>query len=133
MKSVIDSPGYPRSTMMQAGLCCWINVFNASSERAGFTDSPRAWAVPVMRLVKIMSSQSNKPSGVGGEGTDMDTLLVQGSNRLGTAFPGTDANAVLQRQDKDLAVTDAAFGTGTARFHDRVHRRLDEILIDGNL
>src|SRR6516164_5990741 len=55
------------------------------------------------------------------------------SDGFGTALAGADADAVLERQDEDLAVADAPFGTSAPGFHDGVHGRLDEILIDGDL
>src|SRR5688572_14843231 len=42
-----------------------------------------------------------------------------GSNRLRAAFARADADAVLQRQDEDLPVADAAFRTGAGGVHDR--------------
>src|ERR1022692_1401074 len=54
-------------------------------------------------------------------------------NRLGPALAGADADAVFERQDEDLAVADAAFRPGAARFHDRVDGRFDEVLVDGDL
>src|SRR5947199_2184282 len=54
-------------------------------------------------------------------------------NRLGPALAGADADAVLQRQDEDLAVADAALRPGAAGLHDGVDGRLDEVLVDGDL
>src|SRR5438874_2254173 len=55
------------------------------------------------------------------------------SNGLGAALAGADADAVLQRQDEDLAVADAALGAGAAGLHDGVDRRLDEVLVNRDL
>src|SRR5438552_17866256 len=55
------------------------------------------------------------------------------SNGLRTALAGADADAVFQRQNKDLAVADAALGSGSACVHNRVHGRLDEVFIARNL
>src|SRR5262245_24937094 len=55
------------------------------------------------------------------------------SNRLRPALPRADADAILQWQNENLAVADAPFRSGAPRFHDGVHRRLDEVLIDGDL
>src|SRR5213078_1291038 len=54
-------------------------------------------------------------------------------DRLRPALAGADADAVLQRQDENLAVADAAFRPGAARLHDRVNGRFDEILVDRHL
>src|SRR5690348_13870593 len=56
-----------------------------------------------------------------------------GLNGFRPAFAGADADAVFQGQDEDLAVADAALGAGPARLHDGVDRRLDEVLVDGDL
>src|SRR3954468_24772178 len=55
------------------------------------------------------------------------------SDGLGPALAGADADAVLQRQDEDLAVADAALGAGAPGLHDGVDRRLHEVLVDGDL
>src|SRR5438105_1648924 len=134
MKAAMSNPGWAKSTITHWGVCCWISVCSTSRERAGFTLRPRSRAVPVMRLVKSMSSERTRPRrGSDGDGADMERFLLSCSNGFGTAFPGADADAVFQWQDKDLAVADAPFGSGTTGLHDRVHGRLDEILIDGNL
>src|SRR5262245_23086572 len=54
-------------------------------------------------------------------------------DRLRAAFAGADADAILQRQNENLAVADASLRPGAARFHNRVDGRLDEILVDGAL
>src|SRR5207245_367782 len=132
MKAMMDSAGCPKSTMMQQGACSWSSEWSAWIARAGFTHKPRSRAVPVMRLVKIMSSESNKPMGVVGK--DEAAIVPHlSSNGFRTAFTRADANTVFQGQNKDLAVADASLGTGAACLHDSVHCRLDKILIDGNL
>src|SRR4051794_39732012 len=55
------------------------------------------------------------------------------SDGLGTALASADADAVFQGKDEDLAVADASLRPGAARLHDRVDRRLDEILVDRDL
>src|SRR5262249_37421905 len=61
------------------------------------------------------------------------TRMPLPSNRFGSALAGADADAVLQRQNEDFAVADAALGSGAARLHDGVDCRLHEVLVDGNL
>src|SRR5947209_951029 len=119
-RSSIASPGLARSTSTHAGLCRFAISKSKSADRADFTSSPKSWAVPRMRLMNIRSSESSSP--------DMAT-----SNRFRPALAGADANAVVQRQDENLAVADATLGPGAARLHDRVDRRLDEVFVDGNL
>src|SRR5215208_5909847 len=55
------------------------------------------------------------------------------SDGLRPALAGADADAVLQRQDEDLAVADAALGAGAAGLEDGADGRLDEVLVDGDL
>src|SRR5438270_13278950 len=55
------------------------------------------------------------------------------SDRLGTALAGPDPDAVVHRQDEDLAVADLAVGPAAARLDDRVDRRVDEVLVDRDL
>src|SRR5579884_1499488 len=62
--------------------------------------------------------------------TRMSASLLDG---LGAALAGADADAVLQRQDEDFAVADAALGAGAPGLHDGVDGRLDEVLVDGDL
>src|SRR5262249_10292887 len=52
---------------------------------------------------------------------------------LGPALAGADADAVLQGEDEDLAVADAALGAGAAGLDDGVDGGLDEVLVDGDL
>src|SRR5712691_11314135 len=55
------------------------------------------------------------------------------SNRIAAPFAGADADAVLKRQDENLAVTDLP-GLGRPRcVHDRFDGGLDKGLVDGNL
>jgi hypothetical protein len=55
------------------------------------------------------------------------------SNCLPAALAGADANAILQRQDKDFAVANLT-GFGRPRgMHDRLDRGLDEGFVDGDL
>ena len=54
-------------------------------------------------------------------------------NSFAAPFTGTDANAVVEGQDKDLPVTDFAFFTGPTTLNDGVDRRFDKIVIHGNL
>src|SRR5262249_7395410 len=52
---------------------------------------------------------------------------------LRSAFAGADADAVLQRQNEDFAVADAALRSGASCLHDGVDGRLDEVFVDGDL
>src|SRR4029434_2324971 len=127
--------------MTHAGSCCRAISSSAATLRAVRISSPSARAVPEMRLVNNKSSQSRMPI------ADIHLLLssvsilfavpsvsvVQSSNRLRPALPRADADAILQRQNENLAVADAPFRPGAPRFHDGVHRRFDEVLIDGDL
>src|SRR5262249_20560721 len=134
MRAARSKPGWAKSRMTHWGVCCWISVFSTSRERAGLTLRARSRAVAVMRLVKSMSSERTRPRRGGNEdGADMERFLLSCSNGFGATLPGADADAVLERQDEDLPVADAPFGSGTARLHDRVHGRFDEILVDGDL
>ena len=54
-------------------------------------------------------------------------------DRFAAAFAGADADAVVQRQDEDLAVADFAALAGAAAFDDGVDRGLDEFFVDGDL
>src|SRR6185437_9520067 len=54
-------------------------------------------------------------------------------NRLFAPFAGADANAVVERQYENLAVADLAGGPAAAPFDDRLDRRFDEVLVDGDL
>src|SRR5262245_46218795 len=49
------------------------------------------------------------------------------------AFAGADADRVLERQDEDLAVADAAGLPGPGRMDDRLDGRLDKRVVDGDL
>lgn len=49
------------------------------------------------------------------------------------AFPGTDANAFVHRQHKDLAVSNFALLTRSAAANDGVDGGLHELLVDGDL
>lgn len=53
--------------------------------------------------------------------------------RFRPALAGADADAIFERQDKDFAVADRAVVPRAAPFDDRVDRRLDEIVVDGDL
>src|SRR5262249_18355162 len=65
---------------------------------------------------------------------DIATSPVPGRlDRFGPTFAGADAETVLQIEDENLAVADAAFGTGATGFHNCVYRRFDEIFVDGDL
>src|SRR4051812_43578374 len=55
------------------------------------------------------------------------------SDGLGPALAGPDADAILHRQDENLAIADLAVGAAPARLDDRVDGRLDEILVHGDL
>ena len=63
--------------------------------------------------------------------------VVQGwstdSNCLGPALARADANAVLQWQNEDFSVADSPLRPSTRGLHDGVHRRFDEILVNGDL
>src|SRR6516165_2078848 len=107
---------------MQAGRSLWTIVFSTSMARAVLMVSPRSRAVPVIRLVNIMSSESNKPIGAAGS---LSAMLY----RLRPTFARSDANAVVQRQDKDLAVADASLRPGSPGFHNGIHCWLHEILV----
>src|SRR5205823_4109139 len=71
------------------------------------------------------------------ESTNIGACLSEETTWKSNCFRPTlsrpDAQAILQRQDEDLAVADAPFRPGAARLHDRVHRRLDEVLVDRDL
>src|ERR1700726_3234492 len=54
------------------------------------------------------------------------------SDRLGTALAGADADAVVHRQDEDLAVANLPLGAGPASGNDGVDRGLDEVFVHGN-
>src|SRR5262245_60743132 len=56
-----------------------------------------------------------------------------GLNSFGATFAGADADAVLERQDEDLAVADLALVAGASGLDDRLDRRLDELVVDGDL
>src|SRR5690348_8697937 len=114
--------------MTQRGASCRASAASASAERAGLIVKPSSRAVPATRLVKIRSSDSSRPTGRFGSG-----VMAPPSDRFRAALAGADADAVLQRQDEDLAVADATLGPGAAGLHDGVHRRLDEVLVDGDL
>ena len=55
------------------------------------------------------------------------------SDRFRPALAGPDPDAIVHRQDEDLAVADLAVGTAPTRLDDRVDGRLDEVLVDGDL
>src|SRR5207244_1778923 len=107
---------------------------SAATERAGLTVKPSPWAVPVMRLVNIRSSDNSSPMGaLGSVCAGMISPSTNVSDGFRPAFAGANAEAVLQRQDEDLAIADAPLGSSAARLHDGVDRRLDEILVHGDL
>src|SRR5262245_46016922 len=54
-------------------------------------------------------------------------------HRLSAPFSGPDPDAILQREDEDLAVADLARGAGPAPLDDRVYGGLDEVLVDRDL
>jgi hypothetical protein len=53
-------------------------------------------------------------------------------DRFRAPLARADADAVFERQYKDLAVADFARAAGPAPFNDRVDRRLDEMVVDRN-
>jgi hypothetical protein len=55
------------------------------------------------------------------------------SNRFLAALASANPNAVLKREDKDFSVADLAGLSRAAPFDNRIDRRLDELLIHGNL
>ena len=55
------------------------------------------------------------------------------SDGFRTAFTRADAEAILERQDEDLAVTDLALLARPRAFENRLNGRLDELLVDGDL
>src|SRR5689334_4661485 len=59
--------------------------------------------------------------------------LATRSYRLGSSLAGADPDAVVHREDEDLAVADLAVGPTPPRFEDGVDGRFDEVLIDGDL
>jgi hypothetical protein len=61
---------------------------------------------------------------------------VRSANSLDRFFAtlaGADADAVVHRQDKDLAVADLALVAAAAPFDDRVDRGFDEVIVHGDL
>ena len=54
-------------------------------------------------------------------------------DRFPPPFAGPNANAVVHWQDEDFTVADLAFIAGAAPFDNRPDRRLDEIVVDGDL
>src|SRR4051794_29661272 len=68
-----------------------------------------------------------------GPGLRARPLAFLRTDRLGAALAGADAHAVVQRQDEDLAVADLPGLRRPRRVDDRLHRRLDERLVDGDL
>src|SRR4051812_10675640 len=89
---------------------------SAAGVRAVATATPRSRPVPATRLVKIRSSHR---------------WTAVTSDGLRAALAGADAEAVLQRQDKNLAVADPPLRPGPAGLYDGVHGRFDEVLVDG--
>ena len=55
------------------------------------------------------------------------------SNRFGTAFSGSDSDAIVEREDEDLPIADSAFWAGSSRSDDGVNRWLDEIFVNSDL
>src|SRR3954452_6779436 len=51
------------------------------------------------------------------------------SDRLGPSLAGPDADAILHRQDENLAIANLTVGAAPARLDDRADGRLDEILV----
>src|SRR5262249_39265340 len=60
-------------------------------------------------------------------------LALACSDRLRTALAGANPNAVVQREDEDLAVADLAVGSAASCFEDGVYCGFDEILIHRDL
>src|SRR4051794_30157513 len=79
------------------------------------------------RLASMDSGIGNLPSELDPDGSNRE------SDRLGAALAGPDPDAVVHRQDEDLAIADLAVRPAPARLDDRVDRRLDEVLVDGDL
>ncbi len=55
------------------------------------------------------------------------------SDRLAASFARADPDALVHRQHEDLAIADFTFVARAAPLHDRRNRRLDEVVVDGNL
>src|SRR5438105_3886764 len=74
------------------------------------------------------------PSRRGEEGDHpMRSSARLGSDGLGAALAGADADAVVHREDEDLAVTDLAVGAAATGLDDGVDGRLDEVFVDRDL
>lgn len=58
---------------------------------------------------------------------------MTGLDRFASAFARADADAVVHREDKNLAVADLPFFAAPAAFNDGADRLLDEIVVDGDL
>src|SRR5262249_42049075 len=132
-KPSMSIPGLAKSTMTQRGQCCCTSLCSASTDFAGRTVNPKSRAVPVTRLVKIMSSHNTMPAGSVGSGACAGADMASFLDSFRTTFAGANTKAVLEGENKDLAVADAAFGTGAAGFHDGIDGRLNKVFVHGNL
>jgi len=56
-----------------------------------------------------------------------------GSDRFRAAFTRADADDIIQWHDKDLAVADLAFVTGSTTLDDRFDGRFDKFVVDDDL
>jgi hypothetical protein len=54
-------------------------------------------------------------------------------NRVRTPFAGSDADAIIHWQHKNLPIADLSFIAGASSRHNRLNGRLDKIFVDGDL
>jgi hypothetical protein len=55
------------------------------------------------------------------------------SDSFGTAFTGTNANAILKGKDEYFAITRPPLSPGTACLHDGIDRQFHKIFINSDL
>jgi hypothetical protein len=53
-------------------------------------------------------------------------------DRFATPLACPDADTIIHREDKNLAVADFTLRSGTTAFHDRFNRGFDKCIVDGN-
>src|SRR5262249_7747895 len=62
-----------------------------------------------------------------------NSMTRSSSDRVSAALAGADADAVLEREDKDFSIANFARLARAAPFDDRRNGRLDKIVVDGDL